>query len=102
LNRERYVSKTNPTVTQAATEIGSATFTTVSNEPRWAQAVKERTVSIARHIAGRPTVLRDRRGSIAKMKAIARVQALALRVIADRLEHREVPAEFLNVSFNAA
>jgi predicted RNase H-like HicB family nuclease len=35
-------------------------------------------------------------------EAIARVQALALRVIADRLEHREVPAEFLNVSFNAA
>src|SRR5580692_8274966 len=35
-------------------------------------------------------------------EAVARVQALALRVIAERLEHREVPAEFLNVTFQAA
>jgi len=35
-------------------------------------------------------------------EAIARVQALALRVIAERLEHREAPVEFLNVTFNAA
>jgi len=34
--------------------------------------------------------------------AVAKVQALALRVIAERLEHREAPAEFLNVSFHAA
>ena len=34
--------------------------------------------------------------------AVARVQALALRVIADRLEHQEAPAEFLNVTFQAA
>jgi hypothetical protein len=34
--------------------------------------------------------------------AIALVQALALRVIAERLEHREAPAEFLNVTFHAA
>ena len=34
--------------------------------------------------------------------AVARVQALALRVIAERLEHREAPAEFLNVTFQAA
>jgi hypothetical protein len=34
--------------------------------------------------------------------AVARVQALALRVIAERLEHREAPAEFLNVAFQAA
>ena len=34
--------------------------------------------------------------------AVARVQALALRVIAERLEHREAPAEFLNVTFEAA
>ena len=34
--------------------------------------------------------------------AIARVQALALRVIADRLEHGEAPPEFLNVTFQAA
>jgi predicted RNase H-like HicB family nuclease len=34
--------------------------------------------------------------------AVARVQALALRVIAERLEHREAPAEYLNVTFKAA
>lgn len=35
-------------------------------------------------------------------EAVARVQALALRVIAERLEHREAPGEFLNVTFQAA
>lgn len=35
-------------------------------------------------------------------EAVTRVQALALRVIAERLEHRETPAEFLNVTFQAA
>jgi len=35
-------------------------------------------------------------------QAIARVQALALRVIAERLEHDEAPPELLNVSFEAA
>ena len=35
-------------------------------------------------------------------EALSRVQALALRVIADRLDHREAPAEFLNVAFEAA
>jgi predicted RNase H-like HicB family nuclease len=35
-------------------------------------------------------------------EALTRVQALALRVIAERLEHREAPAEFLNVTFQAA
>ncbi|MEI6670174.1 MAG: type II toxin-antitoxin system HicB family antitoxin [Acidobacteriota bacterium] len=35
-------------------------------------------------------------------EAVARVQALALRVLADRLEHAEAPAELLNVSFLAA
>lgn len=35
-------------------------------------------------------------------EAIARVRALALRVIAERLEHREAPDEFLNVIFQAA
>ena len=34
-------------------------------------------------------------------EAVARVQALALRVIADRLEHGEAPAE-LQLSFEAA
>jgi hypothetical protein len=35
-------------------------------------------------------------------EAVAKVQALALRVIAERLEHREAAAEFLNLSFQAA
>jgi predicted RNase H-like HicB family nuclease len=35
-------------------------------------------------------------------QAVARVQALALRVIAEQLEHREAPAEFINVTFKAA
>lgn len=35
-------------------------------------------------------------------EAVAKVQALALRVIAERLEHREAPVEFLNVTFEAA
>ena len=35
-------------------------------------------------------------------EAVARVQALALRVIADRLEHAEAPAEMLAVTFCAA
>ena len=35
-------------------------------------------------------------------EAVAKVQALALRVIAERLDHREAPAEFLDVSFTAA
>ncbi|MEZ5320362.1 MAG: type II toxin-antitoxin system HicB family antitoxin [Vicinamibacterales bacterium] len=35
-------------------------------------------------------------------EAVARVQALALRVLAERLEHAEAPAELLHVSFRAA
>ena len=35
-------------------------------------------------------------------EAIARVQALALRVLAERLEHGEAPADLLDVSFRAA
>jgi predicted RNase H-like HicB family nuclease len=34
-------------------------------------------------------------------EAVARVQALALRVLAERLEHAEAPAELLDVSFRA-
>jgi predicted RNase H-like HicB family nuclease len=37
-----------------------------------------------------------------RREAVARLQAVALRVIAERLEHREAPVEFLNVSFQAA
>ncbi|MBM3494483.1 MAG: type II toxin-antitoxin system HicB family antitoxin [Armatimonadetes bacterium] len=35
-------------------------------------------------------------------EAMARVQALALRVLAERLEQAEAPAELLEVSFRAA
>jgi predicted RNase H-like HicB family nuclease len=35
-------------------------------------------------------------------EAVTRVQALALRVVADRLEHDEAGREFLNISFRAA
>jgi len=35
-------------------------------------------------------------------EATARAQALALRVLADRLEHAEGPGEFVNISFAAA
>jgi predicted RNase H-like HicB family nuclease len=35
-------------------------------------------------------------------QARARVQALALRVVADRLEHDEAPPDWLTITFNAA
>jgi hypothetical protein len=35
-------------------------------------------------------------------EAISRVQALALRVLAERLDHAEAPGELLSVSFLAA
>jgi predicted RNase H-like HicB family nuclease len=35
-------------------------------------------------------------------EAIARVQALALRVVADRLEHDEAGRDYLSISFKAA
>lgn len=37
-----------------------------------------------------------------RSEAVAKVQALALRVIAERLEQLETPSDFLNVTFNAA
>ena len=35
-------------------------------------------------------------------EAVAKIQALALRVLAERLEHQEAPGVFLNVTFQAA
>ena len=35
-------------------------------------------------------------------EAQSKVQALALRVVADRLEHGEAGPELINISFNAA
>jgi len=37
-----------------------------------------------------------------KAEAVARVQALALRVVADRLEHDEAGGDLVEISFNAA
>jgi len=39
---------------------------------------------------------------VTRPDAVARVQALALRVLAERLEHGEAVPELLNVSFLAA
>ena len=39
---------------------------------------------------------------VTKPDAVAKVQALALRALAERLEHGEAVAELLNVSFHAA
>lgn len=39
---------------------------------------------------------------VSRPDALARVQALALRVLAERLEHDEAVPELLNVSFQAA
>ena len=37
-----------------------------------------------------------------KDEASAKVQALALRVLAERLEHQEASSDFVTISFNAA
>lgn len=39
---------------------------------------------------------------VTRTDAVAKVQALALRVLAERLEHGEAVPELLNVTFQAA
>jgi predicted RNase H-like HicB family nuclease len=39
---------------------------------------------------------------VTRTDAVVKVQALALRVLADRLEHGEAVPEFLSVTFQAA
>jgi predicted RNase H-like HicB family nuclease len=39
---------------------------------------------------------------VTREQAIAHVQALALRVLAERLEHSEAPQEALSITFQAA
>jgi predicted RNase H-like HicB family nuclease len=39
---------------------------------------------------------------VTRPDAVAKVRALALRVLAERLEHGEAVPEFLNVTFHAA
>ena len=75
--------------------------------PRWYITHVTFTIELEREEDGRwiaevpalPGVLRYGRD---RDEAVAGVQALALRVIAERLENREAPAEFLNVTFQAA
>jgi len=39
---------------------------------------------------------------LTRSEAVAHVQALALRVLAERLEHTEAPADALTIAFHAA
>ena len=79
----------------------------LDGQPEWYIALMTFTIEIEREDDGRwlaevpalPGVLAYGQDPD---ESVARVQALALRVIAERLEHRETPAEFLNVSFQAA
>lgn len=75
--------------------------------PEWYIARVTFTIEIDREIDGRwlaeiPALSGVMAYGQDRDEAVARVQALALRVIAERLEHREAPAEFLNVTFQAA
>ncbi len=75
--------------------------------PRWYSTRVTLTIELDREDDGRwlaevPKLAGVLCYGMTRDEAVARVQALALRVIADRLEHAEAPAEFLNVSFQAA
>jgi predicted RNase H-like HicB family nuclease len=79
----------------------------VRQRPEWYIAGVTFTVEIEREDDGRwlaevPAVSGVMAYGQDRDEAVARVQALALRVITERLEHREAPAEFLNVTFQAA
>jgi predicted RNase H-like HicB family nuclease len=39
---------------------------------------------------------------VSQAEAVAKVQALALRVVAEQLEHQEAPGDLVQVSFQAA
>ncbi len=55
-----------------------------------------------RWLAEVPTLAGVMTYGLTRTDAVAKVQALALRVLADRLEHGEAVPEFLNVTFQAA
>jgi predicted RNase H-like HicB family nuclease len=89
----------------ASAALGDARL--LDSRPEWYIARVTFTIEIEREEDGRWLAeVADLSGVMAygqnRDEAIARVQALALRVIAERLEHREAPAELLNVSFTAA
>ncbi len=79
----------------------------VSHRPGWYSTDVIFSIEIEREDDGRwlaevPALAGVMCYGVDRDEAVARVQALALRVIAERLEHREAPAEFLNVTFQAA
>ncbi|MEW6320308.1 MAG: type II toxin-antitoxin system HicB family antitoxin [Acidobacteriota bacterium] len=79
----------------------------LDSRPEWYIARVTFTIEIEREVDGRwlaevPALSGVMAYGQDRDEAVARVQALALRVIAERLEHREAPAEFLNVTFQAA
>ena len=79
----------------------------LDSRPGWYIAVVTFTIEIEREDDGRwlaevPALSGVMAYGQDRDEAVARVQALALRVIAERLEHRETPAEFVNVTFHAA
>jgi predicted RNase H-like HicB family nuclease len=81
--------------------------TLVSEQPQWYLSRVTFTIELEREDDGRWLAeVPDLSGVMCygadRDEALARVQALALRVIADRLEHREAPAAFVNVTFQAA
>jgi predicted RNase H-like HicB family nuclease len=55
-----------------------------------------------RWLAEVPTLAGVMTYGVIQTDAIARIQALALRVLAERLEHGEAVPEFLTVTFQAA
>jgi predicted RNase H-like HicB family nuclease len=58
--------------------------------------------SDGRWIAEIPTLAGTMCYGATREDAIARVQALALRVLAERLEHAEAPPDALSITFQAA
>ena len=96
-----------PHATTLHTTLGRRLHSLLDSRPGWYSTRVVFSIEIEREDDGR--WLADVPGSSGVLcygadrdEAVARVQALALRVIAERLEHREAPAEFLNVTFQAA
>jgi predicted RNase H-like HicB family nuclease len=99
------VMNLGPGLDQALLRVGSIRL--LGGRPEWYSTSVIFSIEIEREADGRWIAeVPDLSGVMCygadRDEAIARVQALALRVIAERLEHREAPAEFLNVAFRAA
>ena len=90
--------------TAAGSPLNSVFYAQTAQGQNW--AVKFR-VEIERETDGRWIAeVPELPGALAygssEAEAQAKVQALALRVVADRLEHGEAGPELINISFNAA